>query len=241
MATTAIPATPSTTNLTPATPIDPTQPVGKKTLDENDFMKLFITQLQFQDPMKPMDSNEMASQMAQFSTMDATMKMSDDMEKLLNYQVSQNNLQLLTLLGNTVQTSGSQIAVSGGTASATEFTLPDSTQACNVEIYDNANHLVRTYYKGPTNAGTYPLSWDGKDGAGQQVADGIYSYVVKAADASGQDMKVDYRTTGKVTGVEFDSGQAKVKVDNFIDVAVSDITQVSGGASGTTSTTTATK
>ncbi|PKN22056.1 MAG: flagellar biosynthesis protein FlgD [Deltaproteobacteria bacterium HGW-Deltaproteobacteria-3] len=51
--------------------------VGKSTLDRSDFMTLFITQMQHQDPLEPMDSTDMASQLAQFSNMEATMKMSD--------------------------------------------------------------------------------------------------------------------------------------------------------------------
>lgn len=212
--------------------LDPFKPVGKKELSRTDFMTLFITQLQYQDPMKPMDSYEMASQLAQFSNMEATMKMSDNMEQLLEYQVSQNNLQLITLLGTTVQTFGNEIGVSGGVPSNTEFTLADSTENCEIEIYDAAENLVRTIYMGTTLAGTYELKWDGEDMAGEQVEDGIYRYVINALDETGQEIEVDYRTTGKVTGLNFESGQAMVRVDRYIDVSVSEIVRVSELAAG---------
>ncbi len=93
----------SATDVPTYTPPPDFPAVGKKDLDESDFMKLFITQLQYQDPSKPMDTNEMASQLAQFSSMQATMKMSDGMDNLLAYQKSQNNLQLLNLLNTDVQ------------------------------------------------------------------------------------------------------------------------------------------
>jgi flagellar basal-body rod modification protein FlgD len=221
-----------------ATQQDPLKPVGKSELGRSDFMMLFITQLQYQDPLKPMDSYEMASQLAQFSSMEATMKMNDNMEKLLEYQVSQNNLQLLTLLGTTVQTYGNQIAVNEGTPSQTEFKLQDVTDSCEVSIYNEAGHLLRSIYMGATQAGTYELAWDGKDAAGKQVEDGVYTYIVKAKDATGHEIEVDYRTTGKVTGLEFESGKAMVRVDGFIDIGVSDIVRVSdfGGKSSGTST-----
>jgi flagellar basal-body rod modification protein FlgD len=206
---------------------DPFKPAGKNELSRSDFMMLFITQLQYQDPLKPMDSFEMASQLAQFSSMEATMKMNENMEKLLNYQVSQNNLQLLTLLGTTVQTFGNQIAVNEGVSSQTEFKLLDFTDSCEVEIYNGAGHLVRSIYMGPTPAGTYELAWDGKDAAGKQVEDGVYRYVIKALDSLGQEIGVDYRTTGKVTGLEFESGKAMVRVDNHIDLSVGEIVRVS--------------
>ena len=52
-------------------------------LGRDDFLNLLVTQLQYQDPMEPMDSYEMGSQLAQFSTMEATMKMAENMEKSL--------------------------------------------------------------------------------------------------------------------------------------------------------------
>src|SRR3989338_10850788 len=112
--------------------------VGKKTLDRNDFMTLFITQMQHQDPLEPMDSTDMASQLAQFSNMEATMKMSDNLEKLLGYQVSQNNLQLLTLIGQEVQGAGNTMGVVEGKVSTTQYTLADAADSCRIEIYDSA-------------------------------------------------------------------------------------------------------
>jgi flagellar basal-body rod modification protein FlgD len=216
----------SITNLTPTSPLDPNRPVGKKELDKNDFMTLFITQLQYQDPMKPVDSYQMASQMAQFSNVEATMKMSDNMEKLLDYQTSQNNLQLLNLIGKRVQTYGNQLAVNGGEASETEFSLKDTASSCTVQIYDAAGNLVRSLDKGSLAAGPYALAWDGKDQIGNQVEDGVYSYVVKALDMAGQEVETESRTTGMVTGLEFESGQAEVTVDKQVEVRTSDIVKV---------------
>ena len=99
------------TGISAATQTELPKGVGSADLDRTDFMTLFITQMQYQDPMKPMDSYEMASQLAQFSNMEATMKMSDNMEELLAYQTSQNNLQLLTLLDKNVETQTNQVAV----------------------------------------------------------------------------------------------------------------------------------
>lgn len=214
------------------------EPVGNDTLDRNDFMTLFITQLQYQDPLEPMDSYEMASQLAQFSNMEATMKMSDNMERLLEYQTSQNNLQLLTLIGKDVQAFGNEVAVVDGVASSTEFNLTDAADTCVVEIYDAAGHLVKTIDMGYQHAGPLELAWDGttmvkKEGEEgeteiqyEQAADGVYTYLVGALNANGQQIEVEYRTSGKVTGLEFDSGRAILTVDNHISLSVSDVLTV---------------
>lgn len=200
--------------------------VGKKDLNRQDFMTLFITQLQYQDPLKPMDSYEMASQLAQFSTMDATMQMSENVEELLAYQTSQNNLQLLTLIGHDVQTIGNMLAVTEGEVKATEFTLQDKADSCVIEIYDSADRLLRTIDRGILPADTHELLWDGNDNLGNSVSDGAYYYVVKAKDMAGMDVDVMYRSTGRVTGLEYDSGKAVLTLDNYMDVQVSDVVKV---------------
>lgn len=218
-------------------------PVGDSTLDQQDFMELFITQLQYQDPMEPMNSYEMASQLAQFSNMEATMKMADNMEQLLAYQTSQNNLQLLSLIDKDVQAFGNQVAVVDGEASVTEFNLTDAADTCIVEIYDASGRLVKTMDMGYQPSGVHELAWDGtsmqeikksgEDAASEeeqatfeQAADGAYFYRVDALNSAGQQVEVDYRTTGHVTGVQFDSGHAVLTIDKHINIDVNDVLKV---------------
>ena len=197
--------------------------VGKKTLDRDDFMTLFITQMQHQDPLEPMDSTEMASQLAQFSNMEATMKMSDSMEKLLEYQTSQNNLQLLTLIGKEVQGSGNTMGVVEGKVSTTQYTLADAADSCRIEIYDAAGKMADTVELGYVASGIQDFTWDATTPSGTVVADGQYTYNVVAINALGQKVDVDYRSTGVVTGVNFDGGKAQVTVDKSVTMNVADI------------------
>jgi flagellar basal-body rod modification protein FlgD len=218
--------TASTSATLPTQTAEAVKTVGKKTLDRSDFMTLFITQMQHQDPLEPMKGTEMASQLAQFSTLESTMKMSDSMEKLLNYQTSQNNLQLLTLIGREVQGSGNTMGVMNGAATTTQYTLADAADSCRVEIYDAAGRMVDTVNVGYAASGTHDLSWDAKTPSGTVVPDGQYLYKIIAKNALGQDVAVDYRTTGKVTGVNFTGGTAQVSVDKSILMNVGDILAV---------------
>ncbi len=49
-----------------------------------DYMKLLIAQLQNQDPTEPLDNNEMASQLAQFSQLQQLETMNSSFAKVLN-------------------------------------------------------------------------------------------------------------------------------------------------------------
>src|SRR5689334_4564067 len=68
-------------------------------MGKDDFMHLLIAQLQNQDPMKPMDDKEFITQLAQFSALEASEKMTAQMEELTG---SQMLVQAATLIGKNV-------------------------------------------------------------------------------------------------------------------------------------------
>lgn len=64
-----------------------------------DYMRLLITQLQYQDPLDPLDNNEMASQLAQFSQLQQLESMSSSFAEIL---VTVNRAYSNSLLGRMV-------------------------------------------------------------------------------------------------------------------------------------------
>lgn len=98
-----------------ATPTDTTP--RNATLGQEDFLKILLTQLQFQDPLKPMDNQEFMAQMAQFTSLEFNRQQNDKIDTLLTIQSAN---QALGLVGKTVEVStntGSQV----GTVSAVAF------------------------------------------------------------------------------------------------------------------------
>ena len=82
----------------------------KKELDRDAFFKLLITQLQNQDPLKPMEDKEFIAQMAQFSSLEQMNNMNKNFNKLMNLQrINQNS----SLIGKTVEKSGDKGIISG--------------------------------------------------------------------------------------------------------------------------------
>lgn len=80
-----------------------------------DFMKILLTQLTFQDPLKPMDNQEFMAQMAQFTSLEQTQRLNDRVQQLVENQAA---LQSLGLIGRTVD-----ITTATGTATGTVTAL----------------------------------------------------------------------------------------------------------------------
>ena len=80
-----------------------------------DFLKILLTQLTFQDPLKPMDNQEFMAQMAQFTSLEQTQQLNEKMSALITNQAA---LQSVGLIGRTVDiTTGTGALVSGSVTS----------------------------------------------------------------------------------------------------------------------------
>src|SRR5688572_342949 len=92
-------ATSSTTASTSTTGTSSSEVGAAAGMGKDDFMKLLIAQLKNQDPLKPMDDKEFITQLAQFSSLEASEKMTKQMEELTG---SQMLVQAATLIGKQV-------------------------------------------------------------------------------------------------------------------------------------------
>lgn len=85
-----------------------------QTLSQQEFLNIMLTQLQFQDPLKPMDNEQFLAQMAQFSALAQTAQMNERIDTLLSLQAA---TQSIGLIGKTVQVDSSGNSVVGTVSS----------------------------------------------------------------------------------------------------------------------------
>ncbi|HEY9024253.1 MAG TPA: flagellar hook capping FlgD N-terminal domain-containing protein [Burkholderiaceae bacterium] len=102
-------------------------------LNLQDFLNVLLTQLTYQDPLKPMDNQEFMAQLAQFTTLGQTEQLNTNMSALLNTQAT---LSSVGLIGRTVDiTSGSStitgtvqsLSLAGDTPTMTVSTTTNGT------------------------------------------------------------------------------------------------------------------
>ncbi|TFY97077.1 flagellar hook assembly protein FlgD [Ramlibacter humi] len=79
-----------------------------------DFLKILLTQLSYQDPLKPMDNQEFMAQIAQFTSLEQTQQLNDKLDQLITNQAA---LQSVGLIGRTVDVTTSTGQVTGTVSS----------------------------------------------------------------------------------------------------------------------------
>ena len=75
-----------------------------KTLGKDDFLKLLVTQLRYQDPMQPVDDKEFIAQLAQFSSLEQIKNLNSTMEQFITINLIEGQLsRAAALVGQEVQ------------------------------------------------------------------------------------------------------------------------------------------
>jgi len=83
-------------------------------LNQDDFLKLLVTQLQNQDPLNPQDSSAFVTQLAQISQVEQTYNINSNLQSLLAGQNSASSLSSVSLIGKVVSAQDSQVALTSG-------------------------------------------------------------------------------------------------------------------------------
>ncbi len=200
---------------------------SNSTLDKDAFMKMFLAQLQNQDPLNPMDATQMASQLAQFSMVEQLTNLNTTATNLLTKQTGATNAQLLNLLGREAVVKGNTVYIADGKITQASFKL-DKDAYCQAKIYDAEGTLVKTITLGQQSADqTVAVGWDGTDESGNQVADGTYTFKVTAERTDGTTATATTYAGGLITGFKTDDeGNPQLTLNNSIVVAYSDVVEV---------------
>lgn len=170
----------------------------------DNFLLLLTKQLQYQDPMSPMDTNEFTNQLVQYTEVEQSIRMNEKLEELLALQSANQAMSAMSFLGTTVAAQTNSIVLAGGQATF-EYEMDTPTVATNIVILDSSGKPVRTV-KGETVAGSHGFTWDGTDNDGNALEDGIYTLQIQGRDHDDRPVVFTTRAVGKVTGVEVRQG-----------------------------------
>jgi len=168
------------------------------------FLQLLTTQLQNQDPLNPMDSNQFTQQLVEFSQVEQQINTNTNLSSLISLTEGNAGSAAVSYLGKDVTiTNGNAALISGETS--WNYNLGAAAQATQLTVTNSSGQVVYTG-SGDTAAGSNTFSWNGEDNNGNQLPDGTYTLAVSATDSSGNPIQSSVSSTGVVSEVSFQNG-----------------------------------
>ncbi len=150
------------------------------TLAMEDFLELMVTELTHQDPFKPMENSELASQISQFATVSGIDELNTSFDDLSGSLLSDQALQAASLVGHDVMAPISTGYLATGGAVQGVVGLYSSASNVMVRVTNSAGVLVRELNLGIQDQGEVAFSWDGIADDGTFAPPGQYQITAQA-------------------------------------------------------------
>jgi flagellar basal-body rod modification protein FlgD len=166
----------------------------------NSFLTLLTTQLQNQDPLSPMDTNQFTQQLVEFASVQQQVDMNTNMQTLISLQQTSEAAAAMQLIGSTVTLNGSSASLTSSAPASWNINSP-SPATGNVTITNASGTVVYTSTVS-LNAGNNTYTWNGTGNTGQTWPAGQYKIAVTATGASGQAVNITTQIQGTVSGVD---------------------------------------
>ena len=199
---------------------------SRKELGQEQFLELMTTQLQNQDPFKPMESGDFLSQIAQFSTVEGIGDLNDAFSGLSQSLVSNQALQATNLVGREVLAPTGVAALSQGGSIRGNVELPAARGEVVVNVYDQAGQVIRRLELGSQVAGPVAFQWDGLKNDGQFASPGTY-FISAEASIDGQFESVETLLASEVRSVTLsNSGGLLLDLNSIGSLDFSEVRQI---------------
>ena len=167
------------------------QEKSKGALDKDDYLNLLVTQLQNQDPTKPIEHQQMASELAQFNTVEQLLAINKQLTDMNTLQQKSQSDRLLNFIGKEVEIKGNNLKLnSNNVENRGLFSLKSPSQMTTGIIKNAKGEQIKTLDLGALSPGKHELIWDGTDNKNSKVPSGEYSFSIQASAKDGKDIQV---------------------------------------------------
>ncbi len=174
------------------------------------FLALLTTQLQNQDPLDPMKSEQFTEQLVQFSGVEQAINTNTKLDELLQIQTGNQLTGAVSYIGKTVEVVSDQLLLKDGSSKIT-YGLDGKAATTTITIVNEDGETVRTV-NGNTDSGRHEFVWDGKDNNGATLPDGVYNFTVIAVGSEDQTIDTVTAAVGVVTGLEAVDGVVTLNI-----------------------------
>ncbi len=184
----------------------------KTSLSKDDFLKLLLIELQYQDPTEPMDSEKILSQTSQLATLESSENTNKSLEELAVSLSAYRDFSSVSTIGKLADTGSNALELSEEQDSPVfDLYFANDIDYGTISIMDVDGNTLATLPVESDEAGVHQFEWDGKDSAGNVLDDGVYYVTAEYTDPDGE--KHDTRVgLYPIESVRFEEGKAFVKL-----------------------------
>jgi len=195
---------------TGSTPTSATQSQTKLAEDFDQFLRLLTTQLQFQDPLDPMDSSEFTNQLVSFTQVEQSISTNKNLENLISQTQNAAMSNAVGYLGTEVTIQTDRAGLRNDVATW-EYGLQTNADETQITVKDATGKIVYEGF-GENNAGLHDFVWN----APENTPDGIYQLIVTAETANGSAVQTAIYSKGKVETIETLNGEVHLSVNGIL-------------------------
>jgi flagellar basal-body rod modification protein FlgD len=234
-------------------PAEPTPPpaagTGKKNdaLGRNEFLQLLVAQMKNQDPLNPMDGQEMAAQLAQFSQVEQLIDINSNMKVVAESQVELGyaieDLSEITLaqgdamaklleqsmaintVGRTGVVAGDQVFVDREGEGSITVDTGEKEGIGRLTVIDSKGEAIGSYVIGDVTKGMQSFQLE-DFGITPPLEPGQYSYRFDMADAQANWLPSKTYTSGRITGLRYEQGVPTLLLGDRMSVPFSALLQI---------------
>ena len=164
------------------------------------FLTLLTTQLQNQNPLSPLDTNQFTQQLVEFAGVQQQLNTNDSLATLVSLQQTAQSTQALGFVGKTALVNGSTATMTNSTATW-QLSAPSNSNV-NISITSSTGQTVFTGNYAMNAGNNQPFTWNGKGSDGTQLPDGSYKLTATAKDSSGNSVAIKTQVEGVVSSVD---------------------------------------
>lgn len=194
-------------------------------MDQDAFLQLLVTQLANQDPLNPMDNQEFAAQLAQYSSLEQLTKVNTNLESSYGLNesmaVAMQSSMASGLIGRNITAVEDRIVLDGDGA-ILRWEADGEVSRIHVDVISELGATVHSMDLDV--AGLSEYEWDGRAG-NLELPDGTYQISISATDELGNELAARPLHVGAVASVRYLMGEAWLMVDG-LDIGLAQVSEV---------------
>lgn len=187
-----------------------TSSANKLANDFDQFLALLTTQLQYQDPLDPMDSTKFTEQLVSFTQVEQTIATNKNLENLISQTKTAAMADAVSYLGTEITVETDRAGLREGKATW-EYGLQTAADKTTIKVMDSKGKVVFEGL-GQIKAGLHEFVWD----APENTPDGIYQLSIEAKTSNDTSVQTAIYSKGVVESIETIDGLAHLSVNGIL-------------------------